>query len=147
MKPLTWWQRNGVQGRAEVLLFYVLALLLVVLFVLLATRGWANHLSAVIETLECSERNHYCGQTLGHDAPSMPQVGTGVIICGDPAKFSCEQITTPTPCEQKMEAAMRAMDAYLTESAQARLMDRIVLPKESVLHQWEAVKRECWRDK
>ena len=114
-------------------------ILMVLVVVLWAGAGWANHLSATIETLECSERNHYCGQTLGHDSPSMPQVDQGDFVTtytistgcyasfGSPPRqveVECQEPQgLPVPvCMKKMEAAMRAMDPFVMVDPKSNIM-------------------------
>lgn len=89
-------------------------ILTIILALGLAGTGWANHLSVQIETTECAERNHYCGQTLGHDSPTLPQVDEprsntlGPYYAGEAEKAQKRY----NQCEQRMEAAMRAMERY-----------------------------------
>ena len=52
-----------------------------------------------------------------------------------------------TPCEERMEAAMRAMDVWIEE----RTMGRDAVPGHLIStdkkQRWDAVKRECWKGK
>lgn len=142
-------------------------LLIVLAAVLWAGTGWANHLSAIFETLECAERNHYCGQTLGHDSPT---VTTGCYASfGSPPRqveVECQEPQgLPVPvCMKKMEAAMRAMEPFVMVDPKSNIMivdghgDYVLSPdsywsgiptdvaprRVMVQEQWKAVTRECW---
>lgn len=142
--------------------------ILVLLVVLWAGVGWANHLSATIETLECSERNHHCGQALGHDSPSMPQVDTDDMVTihssptgcyasfGSPPRqveVECQEPQgLPVPvCLKKMEAAMRAMEKQFYYKSGGRMIfpfkpegEPIPGSAEPLITQWTEAKA-CWR--
>lgn len=142
MKPLTWWQRNSVQGRAEVLLFYVLALLLVVLFVFWATAGWAEHVT--------SDGCNTCTQT----GPSSYQCTA--MYCMDAkelAEFERKMAAhKKDDCLAKMEAAMRAIEKEFYYKRGEHMIfpfkpDHEPIPGDvgPLIQQWDAVKKECWR--
>lgn len=120
---------------------YVLVLLLFPI----SSLASASHLGSRPQTLECSEKNFYCGQTLGHtDFPwdqnhqiDKPQV-------------------TQESCEEKMEAAMRAMDEFVIEPSTRDPLYRTPAQglreaadredrRMAAINQWQQVKRECWR--
>jgi hypothetical protein len=50
-------------------------------------------------------------------------------------------------CEQRMEAAMRAMDFLIEEKAARRDAVSGHLISEDKKQRWDAVKRECWKGK
>jgi hypothetical protein len=49
-----------------------------------------------------------------------------------------------TLCEQRMEAAMRAMDFLIEEKTIGRIGVSGHLISEDKKQRWDAVKRECW---
>lgn len=134
----------------------------------------ATHLP-LVETLECSQRNFYCEQTLGHDDPSLspfnetiePQyTSTGALkidrksfdaLLKDYPDAKLRVLLVDERCLAQMEAAMRAMEPftitwYLSDLPLAvgggmriQVLEENQEAGLKAVIRWLEVKRECWR--
>ncbi len=115
---------------------------LLIVFLSFASVGWAEHLVPGTETADCNQRNHWCGQTLGHDEPAP--------TLKESADWTRKLMAGTITCLDRMEAAMRAMEPFLDGSRHINLLkteaekEAYFRDKPAAYALWQSTKRECW---